>query len=422
MTQALRAYHDGDRAAGDAALATRDPLVRAAVEWVFLRAKPAEAGLTRHREFLAAHPGWPDAALRRHAEELAGVEDVNPERAKAYLAAYPSDRPRGRSRHGPASGRGRRRSRAKTLAHRRSHAGAGKAAVETVRRLAHPRGSPVPRGTHVAARAEVGGEPRRRSRRHVGRDGLARGQRHRRWRDRFKGCREARRDGPRRSDPAIRAHPRLAQGGEDHRGGQTVARGSPRGGGARWRRLVGRAPPAVAQTARRQGLQAPPTRSPRDTRPRATRRGWRPSSTPAGSPCASSRTRRWPPRTSRPWPRSPARLPASLAPPIGAAASRRRAAATPARCSRARPAKARPITGNWRARGSATSRWRWRRRPSRRSARPAPSRCAPPNCCSRWAKRRLRGNWRSKPAPGCRPSRWPPWRKSWPRRRTPISR
>ncbi|MCW2273991.1 transglycosylase SLT domain-containing protein [Rhodoblastus acidophilus] len=95
VTPALRAYHDGDRVAGDAALATRDPLVRAAVEWVFLRTKPAEAGLTRHRDFLNAHPDWPSAALRRHAEELAGAEDINPERARAYLAAYPSTGPVG---------------------------------------------------------------------------------------------------------------------------------------------------------------------------------------------------------------------------------------------------------------------------------------------------------------------------------------
>jgi len=95
VTQALRAYHDGDRAAGDAALTTRDPLVRAAAEWVFLRARPSDAGLTRHREFLDAHPGWPASVLRRHAEELAGAEENNPERAKAYLAAYPSTGPVG---------------------------------------------------------------------------------------------------------------------------------------------------------------------------------------------------------------------------------------------------------------------------------------------------------------------------------------
>lgn len=95
VAQALRAYHDGDRVGGDAALATRDPLVRTAVEWVFLRTKPAEAGLTRLRDFLTAHSDWPSAALRRHAEELAGAEDINPEKAKTYLAAFPATSPAG---------------------------------------------------------------------------------------------------------------------------------------------------------------------------------------------------------------------------------------------------------------------------------------------------------------------------------------
>jgi len=95
VAEALRHYHDGDGKGGDAALATRDPLVRAAAEWVFLRAKPAEAGLARHRDFLAAHPDWPSAALRRHAEELAGAEELHPERARAYLAAWPPTGPAG---------------------------------------------------------------------------------------------------------------------------------------------------------------------------------------------------------------------------------------------------------------------------------------------------------------------------------------
>ena len=95
VAEALRYYHEGEGASGDAALVTRDPLARAAVEWVFLRAKPSEAGLARHRDFLAAHPDWPAGALRRHAEDLAGVDDVNEERANAYLAAYPPVSPAG---------------------------------------------------------------------------------------------------------------------------------------------------------------------------------------------------------------------------------------------------------------------------------------------------------------------------------------
>lgn len=95
VTEALRYYHEGEGPSGDAVLATRDPLVRAAVEWVFLRARPAEAGLARHRDFLAAHPDWPAGALRRHAEELAGAEELHPERAKTYLAAFPPTGPAG---------------------------------------------------------------------------------------------------------------------------------------------------------------------------------------------------------------------------------------------------------------------------------------------------------------------------------------
>src|SRR6266571_50819 len=44
VAAALTAYRAGNLAAGDAALTTRDPLARAAVEFLALRAHPAEAG------------------------------------------------------------------------------------------------------------------------------------------------------------------------------------------------------------------------------------------------------------------------------------------------------------------------------------------------------------------------------------------
>ncbi len=89
VAEALRYYHEGEGASGDAALTTNDALARAAVEWVFVRSHPAEAGLTRIRAFLDAHADWPSAALRRFAEEMAGAENADPQRAAAYLAAYP---------------------------------------------------------------------------------------------------------------------------------------------------------------------------------------------------------------------------------------------------------------------------------------------------------------------------------------------
>jgi soluble lytic murein transglycosylase len=95
VAQALHYYREGEGASGDAALVTHDPLVRSAMQWTFLRLHPAEAGLRRHREFLDTHPDWPTAALRRHAEDLAGAEEINPEHASAYLAEYPPTSPAG---------------------------------------------------------------------------------------------------------------------------------------------------------------------------------------------------------------------------------------------------------------------------------------------------------------------------------------
>ncbi len=87
--QALRYYREGESEAGDAALTTRDPLVRAAVEWVFLRDHAVKAGMERLAGFMRAHPEWPVASLRRHAEDLAGVESARPDRVAAYFTEFP---------------------------------------------------------------------------------------------------------------------------------------------------------------------------------------------------------------------------------------------------------------------------------------------------------------------------------------------
>lgn len=86
---ALKFYHDGQSEQGDAALTTRDPLVRAAVEWEFLRDHPVKAGMERIAAFMRAHPEWPLDSMRRRAEDLAGVESARPGRVAAYFAEFP---------------------------------------------------------------------------------------------------------------------------------------------------------------------------------------------------------------------------------------------------------------------------------------------------------------------------------------------
>ncbi len=87
--KALKFYRDGQSEAGDAALTTRDPLVRAALEWQFLRDHAVKAGVERIAAFMRAHPDWPIESMRRHAEDLAGVESARPERVAAYFAEFP---------------------------------------------------------------------------------------------------------------------------------------------------------------------------------------------------------------------------------------------------------------------------------------------------------------------------------------------
>ena len=89
VSEALKFYRDGHHELGDAALTTQDAIVRAAVEWTFLREHAVAAGVERIAAFMRAHPDWPLASLRRHAEELSGAESARPERAAAFFAEFP---------------------------------------------------------------------------------------------------------------------------------------------------------------------------------------------------------------------------------------------------------------------------------------------------------------------------------------------
>ncbi len=96
VADALRYYGEGEILSGDAALTTKDPLVRDAVEWTVVRLHPGEAGLQRIAAFMRAHPDWPAAQLRKRGEELAASESCKPERAAAYFAEFPPTTPAGR--------------------------------------------------------------------------------------------------------------------------------------------------------------------------------------------------------------------------------------------------------------------------------------------------------------------------------------
>lgn len=95
VVEALQAYAEGQGPAGDAVLASKDPMVRAAVEWTFVRLHPGEAGLGRIAAFMRAHPDWPTALLRKRAEEMAGAEGAKPDRVAAYFAEFPPTSPAG---------------------------------------------------------------------------------------------------------------------------------------------------------------------------------------------------------------------------------------------------------------------------------------------------------------------------------------
>ncbi len=96
VADALRYYGEGETLSGDAALTTKDPLVRDSMEWTVVRLHPGEAGLERIVAFLRAHPDWPSAQLRKRGEEIAGSESAKPERAAAFFAEFPPTTPGGR--------------------------------------------------------------------------------------------------------------------------------------------------------------------------------------------------------------------------------------------------------------------------------------------------------------------------------------
>jgi soluble lytic murein transglycosylase len=81
--------------AAEAALKSADPLVGAALAWDAIHQHPSEAGLPRIIAFLRAHADWPQAGLRRSAEELALVEATPAEQAAAYIAEFPPLTPAG---------------------------------------------------------------------------------------------------------------------------------------------------------------------------------------------------------------------------------------------------------------------------------------------------------------------------------------
>ena len=139
VAEALKFYREGHHELGDAALTTNDATVRAAVEWTFLREHAVAAGVERIAAFMRAHPDWPLASLRKHAEELASAESAKPERAAAYFTEFPPTTAGGEialaesfARRPCAEQRGREAG-ARDLARGRSLAGAGKAPAQEFR-------------------------------------------------------------------------------------------------------------------------------------------------------------------------------------------------------------------------------------------------------------------------------------------------
>ena len=120
-------------------------MVRAAIEWRFLREHAVAAGLERIAAFMRVHPEWPNGALRKYAEDLASVESARPERVTAYFAEFPPVSiggeityagllPPGRGHQGRGRAHG-----ARNLARGRPQSGAGKASAEEFRRRSSQR-------------------------------------------------------------------------------------------------------------------------------------------------------------------------------------------------------------------------------------------------------------------------------------------
>jgi soluble lytic murein transglycosylase len=77
--------------------AISDPAARKLVEWAILRSDNNDADFPRYAAFIAANPSWPAiGALRRRAEAMLWVENVEPARVRAFLAKEPPLTARGR--------------------------------------------------------------------------------------------------------------------------------------------------------------------------------------------------------------------------------------------------------------------------------------------------------------------------------------
>jgi peptidoglycan lytic transglycosylase len=83
--------------ATDEQRAISDPAARKLVEWAILRSDNNNADFPRYASFLAANPGWPAiGALRRRAEAMLWVENVEPAKVRAFFTKDPPLTTRGR--------------------------------------------------------------------------------------------------------------------------------------------------------------------------------------------------------------------------------------------------------------------------------------------------------------------------------------
>src|SRR4051794_22835520 len=74
-----------------------DPAARKLVEWAILRSDNNNADFPRYAAFIAANPNWPAiGALRRRAEAMLWVENVEPAKVRAFFAKEPPLTARGR--------------------------------------------------------------------------------------------------------------------------------------------------------------------------------------------------------------------------------------------------------------------------------------------------------------------------------------
>jgi len=72
--------------ATDEQRAISDPAARKLVEWAILRSDNNNADFPRYAAFIAANPSWPAiGALRRRAEAMLWVENVEPAKVRAFV-------------------------------------------------------------------------------------------------------------------------------------------------------------------------------------------------------------------------------------------------------------------------------------------------------------------------------------------------